>query len=77
MKKDHVWYIKWASAATILVAMVFHVLGITPWNSIIQLCGATGWTYVGFKWNEKAIITNFLPQFLIIIPGLIYFFRDD
>ena len=71
--RDHVWYIKWASAFTIIVAMVFHVAGWTPWNSIIQLVGATGWTYVGFKWNEKALITNFLPQFLIIVPGLIYY----
>jgi hypothetical protein len=73
MKHDHVWYIKWASACTIIIAMVFHVMGWTPWNSIIQLVGATGWTYVGFRWKENAIITNFLPQFLIIIPGLIYY----
>ena len=69
---DPVFYVKWLSAITILVAMVFHVLGITPWNSLLQLVGASGWVYVGFKWNEKAIITNFLPQFFIIIPGLIY-----
>lgn len=72
--RDHVWYIKWASAITIIITMVFHVLGITPWNSILQLIGASGWTYVGFKWKEKAIITNFMPQFFIIIPGLIYFY---
>jgi hypothetical protein len=52
--------------------MVLHVLGITPYNSILQLFGAAGWTYVGYRWNEKAIILNFLPQFFIIIPGLIY-----
>ena len=69
---DPVFYVKWASAITILVAMVFHVLGITPWNSLLQLVGASGWVYVGYKWNERAIITNFLPQFFIIIPGLIY-----
>ena len=67
-------YIKWASACTILIAMVFHVLGITPWNSLLQLIGAAGWVYVGFKWNERAIILNFLPQFAIIIPGLIYLY---
>ena len=38
----------------------------------LQLIGASGWTYVGFKWKEKSIIMNFLPQFFIIIPGLIY-----
>lgn len=64
--------VKWFSAITILVAMVFHVLGLTPWNSLLQLIGASGWTYVGVKWRERAIIMNFLPQFFIIIPGLIY-----
>jgi hypothetical protein len=67
-------YVKWASACTILIAMVFHVLGITPWNSLLQLIGAAGWVYVGYKWNERAIILNFLPQFAIIIPGLIYLY---
>ena len=52
--------------------MVLHVLGITPWNSILQMVGAAGWIYVGLKWNERAIILNFLPQFFIIIPLLIY-----
>ena len=69
--KDHVFYIKYASAITILIAMVFHVNGWTPWNSFLQMIGATGWIYVGYRWNEKAIILNFLPQFAIIIPGLI------
>ena len=51
--------------------MVLHVAGITPWNSILQMVGASGWIYVGYRWNEKAIILNFLPQFFIIIPMLI------
>lgn len=72
--RDHVWYIKYGSAVTILCAMVLHVFGITPWNSILQLFGAAGWVYVGYRWNERAIITNFLPQFLIIIPALIYMY---
>jgi len=73
-RKDNTRVIKWVSAGTILIAMLFHVLGLTPWNSLLQLIGASGWTYVGFKWNEKSIIMNFLPQFFIIIPGLIYLF---
>lgn len=72
--KDYVFYIKYASAMTILCAMVLHVLGITPWNSLLQLIGASGWVYVGVKWKERAIILNFLPQFFIIIPGLIYLY---
>lgn len=61
--KDKTHVIKWVSACTILIAMVFHVLGLTPWNSIFQLIGASGWTYVGFKWKESSIMMNFLPQF--------------
>jgi hypothetical protein len=71
-RKDKTRIIKWVSASTILIAMVFHVLALTPWNSILQLIGASGWTYVGFKWKERSIVLNFLPQFFIIIPGLIY-----
>ena len=68
---NHITVIKYASAVTILIAMVLHVAGITPWNSIVQMLGAAGWIYVGYRWNEKAIILNFLPQFAIIIPMLI------
>jgi len=70
----YVKYIKYLSAITILCAMVLHVAGVTPWNSIVQLLGAAGWVFVGFKWNERAIILNFLPQFAIIIPMLVYLY---
>ena len=68
---NHVTIIKYASAVTILCAMVLHVAGLTPWNSLLQMLGAGGWIYVGWRWNEKAIILNFLPQFFIIIPMLV------
>tara|TARA_Y100000114_G_C11750746_1_gene324161 strand:- start:1514 stop:1681 length:168 start_codon:yes stop_codon:yes gene_type:complete len=54
--------------------MILHVAGITPWNSILQMIGAGGWIYVGYKCNERAIILNFLPQFAIIIPMLIWMY---
>ena len=69
--------IKYASAVIILVAMVLHVAGITPWNSILQMIGASGWIYVGYKWNERAIILNFLPQFAIIVPMLIWMYYEN
>ena len=74
MKHEPTFYVKYGSACVILIAMVFHVLGITPWNSFLQLVGAAGWVYVGWKWKERALILNFLPQFAIIIPGLIYLY---
>jgi hypothetical protein len=68
---NHIVFVKYASAVTILCAMVLHVAGITPWNSLLQMVGATGWIYVGYRWKEKALILNFLPQFAIIIPMLV------
>ena len=66
--------VKYTSAVLILIAMVLHVAGITPWNSIVQMLGAAGWIYVVYKWNEKSIILNFAPQFLIIIPMLVWIY---
>jgi hypothetical protein len=71
---DIIIYVKYASAVIILIAMVLHVAGVTPWNSILQMIGAAGWIYVGYKWNERAIILNFLPQFFIIVPMLIWMY---
>lgn len=72
---DKTVVVKYCSAIVILIAMVFHTLGITPWNSYLQILGILGWTYVGIKWDERAILLNFLPQLLIIIPGLIYLYH--
>ena len=70
---DYTKYVKWCSATLILCAMPLHILGITPYNSILQIIGALGWVYVGFKWNERSLVLNFLPQIFMIIAGLIYF----
>ena len=77
MKRDHIWYIKYASAIVILIAMVFHVNGWTPWNSFLQLVGACGWMYVGYRWREWSMLLNFIPQIFIIIPILTftYYFK--
>ena len=75
--RDYTTIVKWCSASVILIAMVFHTLGITPWNSILQIIGIAGWTYVAIKWNERALLLNFLPQLLIIIPGLVYLYATQ
>ena len=71
MRCNKVSVAKWTSATIIPIAMVFHVMGWTPWNSILQMFGAAGWVYVGTKTGERALVLNFLPQFFIIIQGLI------
>lgn len=71
--KDYSRLVKWLSATLILLAMPLHILGITPYNSILQILGAIGWVYVGIVWKEKSLIFNFLPQIGMILIGLAYF----
>ena len=71
MRCNKISVAKWTSATIIPIAMIFRVMGWTPWNSILQMFGAAGWVYVGTKTGERALLLNFLPQFFIIIPGLI------
>ena len=71
---DHVTVIKYMAAVTLVTAMIFHTLGITPINSILQMIGAGLWCYVAIQWKEKAMLLNFLPQFFIIIPALIWMY---
>ena len=67
MAINHVTIVKYASAVTILIAMVLHVAGITPWNSFAQMIGASGWIYAGWRMNEKAIILNLMLIGLYLI----------
>ena len=71
--KDYTMIVKWVSAAMILCAMPLHILGMTPYNSIVQIIGACGWVYVGVKWDERSLILNFSPQIFMLVAGLIYF----
>ena len=65
MRCNKVSVAKWTSATIIPIAMVFHVMGWTPWNSILQIFGAAGWVYVGTKTGERALLLNsFLSSLL-------------
>ena len=50
-------------------------LNIFPFNILIHGVGALGWTIVGIKMREKAIVVNFglqLPLFLLGYGNLIF-----
>ena len=42
--------------------------------ALAKLIGAAGWCYVGYKWKENAMLLNFIPQFIIIIPMLVWIY---
>jgi hypothetical protein len=70
--KNWVWYLKYLSALTILVAILLHTIPEAyPINVVVHLIGACMWTVVGMKWKEGSILLNFLPQIFILGTGLI------
>tara|TARA_R110000772_G_scaffold20140_10_gene55984 strand:- start:7009 stop:7287 length:279 start_codon:yes stop_codon:yes gene_type:complete len=56
--KDVTWYVKWISCALILTATSFRAAGPTLYiyDIIFSILGMFGWIYVGFKWNDRAIL---------------------
>jgi len=66
------WYLKYLSAAVILVAIALHTIpSMYPYNIMVHLVGAVLWTVVGLKWKEGAILLNFTPQIIILSGGLL------
>ena len=71
MNDGWIWYLKYLSAAVILVAIALHTVPtMYPYNIIVHLVGAVLWTIVGLKWKEGSILLNFVPQIFILGGGL-------
>lgn len=54
--RNHVWYIKWVSTILMIITMSMTASNIYPLNIILGLISSIGWTYVGIRWNDRAII---------------------
>lgn len=56
--KDVTWYVKWTSCLLILIATSFRAAGpaLYTYDVTFSILGMMGWTYVGFKWNDRAIL---------------------
>ncbi len=58
-KYDITWYVKWAASFITLAGISVRASGLTEYQHIDLICswiGAAGWFYVGFKWNDRAIM---------------------
>ena len=53
---DLSWYVKWASSVVIICGMILSSLNQYPYNLIVQSVGVAGWMWVGFLWNDRALI---------------------
>jgi hypothetical protein len=58
-KYDITWYVKWTASIIVLIGITIRASGVTQLQWLDIVCswiGAVGWFYVGFKWNDRALM---------------------
>jgi hypothetical protein len=58
-KYDVTWYVKWTASIIVLVGITIRASGVSQLQWLDIVCswiGAVGWFYVGFKWNDRALM---------------------
>ena len=58
-KYDITWYVKWTASLITLVGITVRASGLMEYHYIDLICswiGACGWFFVGFKWNDRALM---------------------
>jgi len=73
-KYDITWYVKWTSSIIILIGITIRASGVYELQWIDILCswiGAVGWFFVGFRWNDRALMVVNGVIGVILFAGLI------
>lgn len=75
--KDITWYIKWIVSAIMLVGITCRASNVSTLHPIDLVCsfiGAAGWGWVGFKWNDRAMMLTSSLNTLLLGAGIIKLF---
>ena len=70
-KKDFIWYVKWGSSITLLVAMTLTAQNIFPVNLYLHILGTIGWLVVSMAWNDSALIVVNAVALSIFANGIL------
>jgi len=73
-KYDITWYVKWAASIIILIGITVRASGIVQLQWVDLMCswiGAVGWFYVGFKWNDRALMVLNAVIGIILFAGIL------
>jgi hypothetical protein len=76
-KYDITWYVKWIASIIAICGITIRASGITELQWIDVVCswiGAMGWFYVGFKWNDRALMTINAVIGVILFSGILRLF---
>lgn len=73
-KYDITWYVKWIASIIVLVGITIRASGVTQLQWLDIVCswiGAVGWFYVGFKWNDRALMVLNAVIGIILFAGIL------
>lgn len=73
-KYDVTWYVKWTASIIVLVGITIRASGVTQLQWLDIVCswiGAVGWFYVGFKWNDRALMVLNAVIGIILFAGIL------
>lgn len=73
-KYDITWYVKWIASFIALIGITIRASGLIQFQWIDILCswiGAVGWFFVGFKWNDRALMVLNGVIGVILFAGLL------
>lgn len=73
-KYDITWYVKWIASFIALIGITIRASGLVQFQWIDILCswiGAVGWFFVGFKWNDRALMVLNGVIGVILFAGLL------
>ena len=73
-KYDITWYVKWAASIITLIGITVRASGIVQLQWVDLMCswiGAVGWFFVGFKWNDRALMVLNAVIGIILFAGIL------
>jgi len=73
-KYDVTWYVKWTASIIVLIGITIRASGVTQLQWLDIFCswlGAVGWFYVGFKWNDRALMVLNAVIGIILFAGIL------
>jgi len=70
--KDVSWYIKWCASFLLIGAVVIRAADVLHFMDVLLSCiGTAMWGYVGYMWNDRALILINTVACAILTVGLI------
>ena len=73
LKSQHpsIWYLKWASSITLIIAMICTANNIYPYNMVFHFIGIGGWLIVSIIWNDRSLIVVNAVALAIFANGML------